>query len=394
MPRFVTSSIITAALLSCTATSALFADKPGAKQWMDGGVAGIACGGTCPADLSGDGQVGPADLAFLLATWGPFPGEPEDLNDDGVVGPADLAILLAGWGGCPLAAPANDLCADALPILSPGTVFFCTYNAATDGPSLPAQSDCWTMDDTQVNSDVWYFYQPAGDGEVTLKVCGDGNFDTKIAVYGSILPGFCDCPSGGLDTATFIACDDDSASGVTGCDSEWGSTVTFDVVGGNCYKIRVGGYGNWEGTGTMEVQFQSVGSACYDGIPILDGETSFSYVGTTVDNTADFSPINCIFEDTIGEWFSIYGWCSGGEVTVSTCNPGTNFDTGLTVYKETIQGGCTAVEVECNDDACGASGLSSEVTFFMDFGYIYHIRVSGFSTAVGDYELTVDTVCP
>jgi hypothetical protein len=52
-------------------------------------------------DLTGDGTVGPADLAQLLASWGACPpkgGCPADLNHDGAVGPADLAQLLAGWG--------------------------------------------------------------------------------------------------------------------------------------------------------------------------------------------------------------------------------------------------------------------------------------------------------
>jgi hypothetical protein len=50
------------------------------------------------ADLNGDGVVGPADLAQLLATWGSCQNCAADLNHDGAVGPADLAQLLAHWG--------------------------------------------------------------------------------------------------------------------------------------------------------------------------------------------------------------------------------------------------------------------------------------------------------
>ena len=61
------------------------------------------CGGggppPCPADLNGDRDVGPQDLASLLSNWG-NPGT-GDLNGDGVVGPQDLAALLAAWGPCP-----------------------------------------------------------------------------------------------------------------------------------------------------------------------------------------------------------------------------------------------------------------------------------------------------
>ena len=55
----------------------------------------------CPADITGDGNVGPADLASLLASWGPCGKDcPADLNGDGNVGPVDLASLLAAWGPC------------------------------------------------------------------------------------------------------------------------------------------------------------------------------------------------------------------------------------------------------------------------------------------------------
>jgi hypothetical protein len=47
------------------------------------------------SDLDGDGSVGGADLAILLAAWGG--GGPADLDGDGSVGGADLAILLADW---------------------------------------------------------------------------------------------------------------------------------------------------------------------------------------------------------------------------------------------------------------------------------------------------------
>jgi hypothetical protein len=49
-----------------------------------------------PADLDGDGSVGPADLAILLGGWG---GRgPADLDGGGQVNGADLAILLGAWG--------------------------------------------------------------------------------------------------------------------------------------------------------------------------------------------------------------------------------------------------------------------------------------------------------
>ena len=56
---------------------------------------------TCPADLGDDGNVGPEDLADLLAAWGTNPGGPPDFDSSGSVGPEDLGELLSGWGACP-----------------------------------------------------------------------------------------------------------------------------------------------------------------------------------------------------------------------------------------------------------------------------------------------------
>lgn len=56
---------------------------------------------TCPPDFTGDGVVNGADLATLLASWGPDGGfGPLDLNVDGVVDGVDLASVLAAWGAC------------------------------------------------------------------------------------------------------------------------------------------------------------------------------------------------------------------------------------------------------------------------------------------------------
>ena len=49
-----------------------------------------------PADLDGDGVVGPQDLATLLGNWG-NPGA-GDIDGDGQVGAPDLAALLGAWG--------------------------------------------------------------------------------------------------------------------------------------------------------------------------------------------------------------------------------------------------------------------------------------------------------
>lgn len=56
------------------------------------------CG--CSADLDGDGGVGGADLAALLANWGSCSQCAQDLTGDGQVAADDLALLLSQWGAC------------------------------------------------------------------------------------------------------------------------------------------------------------------------------------------------------------------------------------------------------------------------------------------------------
>ena len=54
----------------------------------------------CTGDLSADGMVDAADLAELLAAWGPCGGCPADFDGNGDVDAADLAELLSTWGPC------------------------------------------------------------------------------------------------------------------------------------------------------------------------------------------------------------------------------------------------------------------------------------------------------
>lgn len=91
-------------LAKWTAIPPIPAVEIASKWWMDNlclKVGSIQQPTPCPADLTGDGMVGAADLAFLLGAWGPNPGNPADLNHDGTVGAGDLALLLGSWGPCP-----------------------------------------------------------------------------------------------------------------------------------------------------------------------------------------------------------------------------------------------------------------------------------------------------
>ena len=71
-------------------------------SYSDGG--GNTICSDCIGDLTGDGQVGGADITIVLGNWGvcedPFDC-PADLNCDGQVNGADLTYILGNWGVCP-----------------------------------------------------------------------------------------------------------------------------------------------------------------------------------------------------------------------------------------------------------------------------------------------------
>src|SRR5205085_1480075 len=94
------------------------------------------------------------------------------------------------------AAPANDLCANAITI-GAGVFNFTTASANTDGP---VGGTC----EQATNHDVWYNFTVPCTGTVTIDT--DGSYpctDTVLSLYS----GF-SCPPGAL-----VTCDDDGGYG-------------------------------------------------------------------------------------------------------------------------------------------------------------------------------------
>jgi len=70
-------------------------------DWTDGGgnIIEDECSDNCPSDLNGDGTIGGADLALLLAAWN-SDDPTADIDGNGIVDAADLAQVLGYWGQC------------------------------------------------------------------------------------------------------------------------------------------------------------------------------------------------------------------------------------------------------------------------------------------------------
>ncbi|HMN96138.1 MAG TPA: S8 family serine peptidase [Phycisphaerales bacterium] len=158
----------------------------------------------------------------------------------GANGAQGSGTLLVTCGDIP-----HNTCANALPIFD-GVTAFTNVGATTTGPTV---TGCNLGGYDQIGSDVWYSYTATCTGPLRVSTCNSATFDTKIAVYGPGFLGF-SCPSGSQFTSgVLLGCNDDAA----GC-SGWTSDLTVNVVAGNNYRIRVGGFNAQQGSGTLLLQ--------------------------------------------------------------------------------------------------------------------------------------------
>jgi len=125
---------------------------------------------------------------------------------------------------------------------------------------------------------------------------------------------------------------------------------------------------------------QPANDSCVNAISI--GNTTIA--GTTINANNDGSA-NCGAAATSPDVWYRYTATATTTITVTMCNPGTAYDTVVSVHSSVCPG-TTANQIVCNDDSCG---LSSLVTFSAVTGTQYLIRVSGFSNASGAFEMSV-----
>lgn len=262
--------------------------------------------------------------------------------------------------------PANDECANATPVpVNPGqtcvtsvagTVFSATASA---GPS----SACGTYDD-----DVWFSFVAANSAHIIqLNNRAGSTTDLTMQVLSS------------CGAATALICSDPETAVVTG------------LTVGATYYIRVA---SWTSTANQTSTFEvciltpPVNDECANALPITCGGT---VIGSNVAATNLGQPTaSCgTTPGSFGVWYTIVG--TGRNITLTTCNVGTTFDTKLNVYR----GACGAANLICvggNDDMgitnCSLSGSRSRVTFLSQKDTIYRILVTGFTTATGTFELT------
>jgi hypothetical protein len=145
------------------------------------------------------------------------------------------------------AAFANDACANAAPI-GLGPTAFNTSSSTTDGPDHPVQ--CNFFSNPGITKDQWFTYTADQTGQITAQTCGS-SYDTEIAVYAGT-----NC--GTLQSA-ILACNDDAET--CGSNSRQ-SLVQWVAQPGQTFLIRVGGFNNQSGAGTLTLSRFTSGACC------------------------------------------------------------------------------------------------------------------------------------
>jgi len=145
------------------------------------------------------------------------------------------------------------------------------------------------------------------------------------------------------------------------------------------------------------------GDTCQTPLAITEGIS----LGALSDNTGDVDIDSCGGSNRIDQWLT-YTPGASGLATITTCNPGTDFDTVLSVYNDCTNNG--GMELVCNDDtpgtlpACvvGPFGgyFRSTISLNVAEGATYWIRLSAYSDEIDDfgygssYELSIDLCAP
>jgi hypothetical protein len=299
-----------------------------------------------------------------------------------------MALGAVAAGGDPAGAqPANDDCSNAELVFGVGCFPFTTVGATTDGPPHAA---CISYGDDQVNQDVWFEWTPYFSGEALFSTCGGNScttadFDTKIAVYDG-----CGCE---LSDANLLGCNDDAA----GCPN-YTSALTVPVTYGQCYMVRVGGYGAAVGTGELGISLlPPPNDDCDDAIVISEGCHPFNNSGATLDGE-EHPACNTGLVRRSDIWFR---WSPSftGDALISLCGldptacPGTDYAAFIEVHDECACYSSWPVACSANSARCEFS--QPEVVLPVQQGQCYLIRVGGdFPFHTGSGTLSVGPAPP
>lgn len=321
---------------------------------------GISCGSTCTAVFTSGQTVtltASAASSSVFSEW-----------SDACSGTAMTAsVVMSASASCTatftlnstVTRPANDAFASA-------TVVTGTSGTAT-GSSVNATQETGEPNHAgnRGGKSVWWSWTPASAGSATIGTAGS-SFDTLLAVY----------TGSSVSALTLVAANDDNGRSRQ-------SSVTFNALAGQTYRIAVDGYNGASGSVALKWT-ETFGSA-----PANDAfasATAITRASGTVSGSNRFAsketgePSHAATAGSASVWWKITPTRSR-RIRLNTA--GSNFDTLLAVYTGSAVGQLTPIA--SNDDA--GNTLQSSVSFSASAGTTYYIAVDGDGGATGSIVL-------
>jgi len=307
-----------------------------------------ACGGNLVACNNDNGACANANRSDVV--WEVTPGSLWLVRVAGVGNERGAVSITfsSGFG------PPNDICEIGTEV-GDGV-----YTGSTLLATGSSSSSCATQDD----ADVWFLYTPPVTGQSNANLCASG-FDTTVAIYDTCL-------------GTELACNNDSGT----CTNATRSNLTFSVVQGNSYLVRIAGVNGARGSYNLVLSSVPPNDECNNCIPIGEGTFNGNNLGATGGDIT-----TCATNDTRDVWYC-YTATQTGVARASTC--GSTFNTSVAVFD--VSGG---TQLACGDDTTlgvcppNATSQQSSVTWNVVANQSYAIRIAGTAAAAGNYVLTV-----
>lgn len=273
-----------------------------------------------------------------------------------------------------------DDCSDGLVISEGSNMSFSTIGATTDGPEH-ANASCFAFGGDGIYNDIWYSYTATSSTYMEWTTCNFVNFDTRLAVYQAGTS----CP---LEDQDLLACNDDGVNCLN-----FTSYLFFEVVSGETYLLRLGGYQEGEfGEGTFDLNAIpepdiSANSICSDADfrPVVTIEDADNGLGWTYGSNI-LAPMEesqeTPFCAPIGEYYDVwYEFNNGANDSIEI-----RFDnlTDGALYNIEIFGSCDSLAATAGDGGelinnCFPTG-SVEAGSLLVFGFenpaVYLLRIS------------------
>ena len=250
---------------------------------------------------------------------------------------------------------------------------YCNYTVDAGGTDPGPDNFCGSS-----NNDSWLQFTAADDTIVldwTVENCAN-NFGVQFAVF--------DGNCWDQDNMIEIACENPAlGNGTFTIPDNSGSPLVI----GQSYHVYIDGYSGdlcdyfWEAQ--SGIALNPYNDSCDNAIVLNCGDLDTS---NNILATSNDAPASCGALTTgAGVWYKYIG--DGSDVSLSTSNTATNFDTEIFVYSGT----CSNLTCIGSDNDSG-SGTTSSITFTSTIGVEYFIYVDGNGTSNGQFVLSVSCV--